>query len=425
MKRTTLFNDVLIMAARTTPLTNTQIKQAKPLPGKTIKLADGDGLQLLVKHTGSKIWHLRYTHPITKSKTTISLGSYPAVSLSNAREERKKIKELVARGIDPKKYKEETNRQALFALNNSFKAVFDEWLSIKQTSVAPKQSKLIKRSFENYILKDMGHVPIGELQPQFVIEVIRKVEKQGKLDLTKRLCSRVNEVMTYAANTGRITMNPLTGITSAFKKVKPISHPTVTPDQLPWLLQVINASNITKVTRCLIEWQLHTITRSNEAASIKWADLDLNKKLWVIPADVMKMDKPHMVPLTEQALNLLEVIRPITGDSEYVFPSFHRGKGHINTETVNKSFRRMGLAGKQTAHGLRSLASTTLNEQGHDYDVIESALAHLDDNQVRRAYNRTDYMERRRKLMAWWSNHIEQSATGNFALTGTRHLKVI
>jgi integrase len=231
--------------------------------------------------------------------------------------------------------------------------------------------------------------------------------------------------MTYAANTGRIAINPLAGITSAFKKVKPKPHPAVTPDKLSWLLKVINDSQVKRVTRCLIEWQLHTITRSNEATTTKWKDIDLNKKLWSIPADVMKMDKPHLIPLTDQAISLLEIIRPITGDGEYVFPSFHYGKGHINEETVNKAFRRMGLQNIQTAHGLRSVASSTLNEQGHDYDVIEAALAHLDDNQVRRAYNRTDYMERRRKLMEWWSNHIDHCATGNFSLPGTRHLKVV
>jgi integrase len=413
------------MAARTTPLTDTQIKQAKPELNKITKLADGDGLQLLIKPSGSKIWHLRYTNPVTKNKTTLSLGSYPSVSLANARTQRKNARELLASGVDPKRHREEEARKVRFEFNNSFKSVFDEWFAIKETNVAPKQSKLIKRAFENHLLKDLGGMPIGELKPQYVIEVVKKVEQQGKNDLAKRLCSRINEVMIYAANTGRIGFNPLSGITSAFKKVKAKSHPAIAPDKLPWLLKLINGAELKKVTRCLIEWQLHTITRSNEAASAKWQDIDLGKKLWSIPADVMKMDKPHLVPLTEQTLRLLEILRPITGDSKYLFPSFQYGKGHINKETVNKAFRRMDLKDVQTAHGLRSVASSTLNEQGHDYDVIESALAHLDDNQVRRAYNRTDYMERRRKLMSWWSNHVEECATGNFSLTGTKHLKVV
>jgi len=407
------------MAARTNPLTDTQIKQAKGNSNKTIKLADGEGLQLLIKPSGSKIWHLRYTNPITKNKTTLSFGSYPSVSLANARTQRKEARELLAQNIDPKKHREEELQKKRFALNNSFKSVFDEWFAIKETNVAIKQSKLIKRAFENHLFKELGAIPIGELKPQRVIEVVKKVEAQGKNDLAKRLCSRINEVMNYAANTGRIGLNPLSGITSAFKKVKAKSHPAITPDRLPWLLQLINNAELKRVTRCLIEWQLHTITRSNEAASTKWADIDINKKLWTIPADVMKMDKPHLIPLSEQTLNLLEVLKPLTGDGVYVFPSFVHGQGHI------KAFRRMGLHNVQTAHGLRSVASSTLNEQGHDYDVIESALAHLDENQVRRAYNRTDYMERRRKLMAWWSNHIQECSTGNFSLSGLKHLKIV
>ncbi len=414
------------MAARTNPLTDTQIKQAKQDSKKIIKLADGEGLQLLIKPSGSKIWHLRYTNPITKNKTTLSLGSYPSISLAKAREQRKEARELIAQDIDPKKHREEEAMKRRFAHNNSFKSVFEEWFVVKETVVAIKQSKLIKRAFENHLLKELGHVPIGELKPQQVIEVVRKVEKQGKNDLTKRLCARINEVMTYAANTGRIGSNPLTGITSAFKKVKPVSHPSVKPELLPWLLKKINAAEIKLVTRCLIDWQLHIMIRPNEAASAEWSDIDINKKIWVVSEDNMKTKK-HIVPLTPQTLALLEILKPITGDSKFLFPSFRVTSkyGHINSETVNKAFRRMGLQNIQTAHGLRSIASTTLNEQGFDYDVIESALGHVDENEVRRAYNRTDYMERRRKIMAWWSNHIEECSTGNFSLSGTKLLKAI
>ena len=415
------------MAAKTTALTDTQIKKTKSVSNKTIKLADGDGLQLLIKPSGSKIWHLRYTNPITKSKTTISFGSYPSITLAKARTLRKEARELLSQNIDPKKNREDIEQKKRFAHSNSFRAVFDEWFAIKETNVTTKQSKLIKRGFENHLFKLLGSVPIGELKPQQVIEVVRHVEKQGKHDLAKRLCARINEVMTYAANTGRINSNPLTGITSAFKKVKATPNPAIKPERLPWLLKIINAAELKRVTRCLIEWQLHTMVRPNEAVNAKWQEIDLEKQLWIIPIETMKMDKPHIVPLTPQTLSLLSILKPMTGDNEFLFPSFRSNSkdGHINSETVNKAFRRMNLGGIQTAHGLRSVASTTLNEQGFDYDVIESALAHLDDNQVRRSYNRTDYMERRKKLMTWWSNHIEQCATGNFSLSGTKHLKVV
>jgi hypothetical protein len=156
---------------------------------------------------------LRYTNPITKNKTTLSFGSYPSVSLANVRTQRKEARELLAQNIAPKKHREEEIQKKRFALNNSFKSVFDELFAIKETNVTAKQSKLIQRAFENHLFKELGAIPIGELKPQRVIEVVKKVEAQGKNDLAKRLCSRINEVMNYAANTGRIGLNPLSGIT--------------------------------------------------------------------------------------------------------------------------------------------------------------------------------------------------------------------
>jgi integrase len=156
---------------------------------------------------------------------------------------------LLAQGIDPKKHREDTEHKQRFAHNNNFKSVFDEWFAVKETVVAIKQSKLIKRAFENHLFKELGNVPIGELKPQQVIAVVRKVEQQGKHDLAKRLCARINEVMSYAANTGRIETNSLIGITSAFKKVKATPNPAIEPKQLPWLLKIINAAELEKVTR--------------------------------------------------------------------------------------------------------------------------------------------------------------------------------
>ena len=172
-------------------------------------------------------------------------------------------------------------------------------------------------------------------------------------------------------------------------------------------------------------WQLHTMTRPIETATARWEDIDLDKNVWVIPAERMKMKKAHTVPLTPQTLALVEVLQSMRGHSEYLFQSHGSPKKHANSQTTNMALKRMGFAGELVSHGLRALASTTLNEQGFDPDVIESALAHIDKNEVRRAYNRAEYLERRRKLMCWWSNHIDQSSTGNFSLSGTKLLKSV
>ena len=196
------------------------------------------------------------------------------------------------------------------------------------------------------------------------------------------------------------------------------------PAELPELMRAIANASIKRTTRCLIEWQLHTMTRPSEASGAMWEEIDLENKIWTIPAGRMKKRRDQRIPLSEQMIELLEVIRPISGHREYVFPSDRDPKKPCNSQTVNMALKRMGFAGRLVSHGLRSLASTTLNEQGFDRDLIEAALAHVDDNQVRSAYNRTDYIERRRPMMYWWSEHIQEAATGCFSVTSVKQLKV-
>jgi integrase len=201
--------------------------------------------------------------------------------------------------------------------------------------------------------------------------------------------------------------------------------PTLKPDELPELMAALNTASIKKITRCLIEWQLHTMCRPNEAAAAKWDEIDFEQKLWSIPPERMKMNRAHTIPLTPQTLALLEYIKPISGHSEYIFPSDRNPRKHANESTANVAIGRMGFKKRLVAHGLRSLASTTLNEQGFDGDIIESCLSHIDKNEVRKAYNRSEYLERRQKVMDWWSNHIEQASFGNMSLAGKKDLKVI
>jgi integrase len=181
----------------------------------------------------------------------------------------------------------------------------------------------------------------------------------------------------------------------------------------------LSTANIKLTTRCLIEWQLHTMVRPSEAAGATWKEINEEKKLWIIPAERMKKRREHTVPLTAQTPALLKVMRPISEHREHIFPADRNPKTHCNSETANMALKRMGFAGQLVSHGLRSLASTTLNEEGFNPDVIESALAHTDKNEVRRAYNRAQYIERRRELMKWWSEHIEKAATMSVSLAAS------
>ena len=411
--------------AKTNPLTNTEVKQAKPKK-TTYKLGDGGGLQLRVKPTGSKTWLLDYIKPFIKKRTTIGLGSYPAVTLAEARKRREAAKELLANNIDPKDHKDELARIEKDKLKNTLELVAAEWFDKKKLTVTPDYATDIWRSLELHIFPKLKNHPISKITAPIVIDVIKPIAAKGTLETVKRLNQRLNEVMNYAVNTGLIHANPLAGIKAAFENPTKVSMPTLKPEQLPEFMKDISYASIKIVTRCLIEWQLHTMVRPSEAAGAKWSELDLTNNLWVIPAERMKKKREHTVPLTPQALELLERLRPISQHREHIFPADRNPKTHANESTANAALKRMGYHKKLVAHGMRALASTTLNEQGFDSDVIEAALAHVDKNEVRRAYNRAEYIERRRVMMAWWSEHIEEARTGQIKQTANiKQLKAV
>lgn len=413
------------MARTTKPLTNTEVKQAKP-KDKIYSLSDGSGLQLRIKPTGSKLWLFDYYRPFTKKRTSLSLGSYPDVSLVNARSRRQKARELLAEDIDPQQHREEQILKARTSIENTLESVALKWLEIKKTKVSPDHAQKIYRSLELHIIPTLGQKPINKIETQQVTHALKPLAAKGSLETVKRVCQRLNEVMYFAVNSSLIDNNPLAKISDVLEAPTKQHMPTLTPNQLPELMKTIATASIKRTTRCLIEWQLHTMVRPSEAAGTRWSEIDLETGLWTIPAERMKKKKEHIVPLSEQCLSLLEVMNPISRHREHVFPANNNPLSHANPSTANVALKRMGYGGQLVSHGLRALASTTLNEQGFDPDIIEAALAHTDKNEVRKAYNRAKYLEQRRTLMNWWSEHIEQAATGNMSMAnGNKGLRVI
>jgi len=412
------------MARTTKPLTNTEVQQAKPKT-KEFNLVDGSGLALRVKPNGSKLWIFNYYRPYTKKRTSLSLGTYPAVTLAEARKRRSEAKELLATDIDPKEHREERSRISEKAHNNTLEYIASQWLEVKKADISADHARDTWRSLELHVFPNLGKVPIHKITATKTIETLKPIAAKGSLETIKRLCQRLNEIMVYAVNTGLIKNNPLTGISKAFKKPAKQHLPTLKPEELPYLLHTLTTASIKYTTRCLIEWQLHTMVRPSEAAGTRWDELDFETATWHIPAERMKRKKEHIVPLSNQCLALLELMKPIGGRSQFVFPSDRDPKKHANSQTANTALKRMGFDKKLVAHGLRSLASTTLNEEGFDADVIEAALAHIGNNEVRNAYNRANYLERRKPVMEWWSEHIEKAATGNMSLAGNKGLKIV
>ncbi len=394
------------MARTTNPLTDTQIKNAKPR-AKEYNLSDGGGLALRVKPNGTKLWLLNYPRPYTGKRTNMGLGGYPTVTLAEAREKRDAARKLLAKNIDPNEQRNEEHRKQRFAHGNTLQHVAEDWFEIKRREVTSSYGEDIWRSLEMHVLPSLGKHPIHKITAPLAIEALKPVAAKGSLETVRRVCQRLNEMMTWAVNTGVVQHNPLAGISKAFHAPGKRNLPTIKPEQLPGLLQSIQDANLRTTTRCLILWQLHTMVRPSEAAGTRWEEIDEMACLWQIPAERMKKKRPHTVPLTHQALALLERMKPISGQSGYVFPSDRVLSQQANSQTANMAIKRMGYHGQLVAHGLRSLASTTLNEAAFDPDVIEVALAHVEANQVRGAYNRAQYLERRAVMMQWWSDHIE------------------
>ncbi|HBQ8535974.1 TPA: tyrosine-type recombinase/integrase [Klebsiella pneumoniae] len=393
------------MARTTRPLTNTEVLRAKALE-KDLTLHDGDGLFLIVKTSGKKLWRFRYQRPATKQRTMMGLGAFPALSLAGARGLRADYLVLLANGIDPQIQAEVAEEQQQIALDSIFSTVAANWFQLKSRSVTPDYAKDIWRSLEKDVFPSIGELPVQQIKARTLVEALEPIKARGALETVRRLVQRINEIMIYAVNTGLIDANPASGVGMAFEKPKKQNMPTLRPEELPKLMRSLVMSNLSVSTRCLIEWQLLTLVRPSEASGARWAEINLEAKLWTIPAERMKAKREHIVPLSSQALEILEVIKPISAHREHVFPSRNDPKQPMNSQTANAALKRIGYGGKLVAHGLRSIASTALNEAGFNPDVIEAALAHSDRNEVRRAYNRSVYLEQRILLMGWWGSFV-------------------
>jgi len=415
------------MCAQTTRLSDRQLKAIKPRD-KDYVLTDGDGLQLRVRVNRSMQWNFNYRHPVTKNRINMALGSYPEVSLAQARKKTVEARELLAQGIDPKAQRNELQEAKRAETEHTFENVATAWFELKKDSVTPAYAEDIWRSLTLHVFPSMKSTPLSEVNAPMVIKLLRPIEAKGSLETVKRVSQRLNEIMTYGVNSGMIFANPLSGIRAVFKKPKKENMAALPADELPELMMELANASIKRTTRCLIEWQLHTMTRPSEAATTRWADIDFDKRLWTIPPERMKKRRPHTIPLTEHALSLLETLKPHSAHREYVFPSDRNPRTHANSQTANMALKRMGFQDRLVSHGMRSMASTILNEHGWDPELIEVALAHVDKDEVRSAYNRADYIERRRPMMAWWSEHIQKAATGSLsasAINQTRDRNVV
>ena len=399
------------MAKIAKKLTDTEIKSTKPAE-KEVNLFDGDGLLLRIAPLakgGKKNWYFRYAVPVTKKRTKMSLGTYPHLTLAKARALRDENLSLLANGVDPQVHNNNKAKALKSATEHTLQAVARKWLDekVKTSGISQDHAEDIWRSLERNIFPGLGNVPINEIRPKLLKQHLDPIEQRGVLETLRRIISRLNEIFRYAATEELIEFNPADNLGQRFSKPKKQNMPALPPTELPRFLTVLNNASVRMETRLLIEWQLLTWVRPGEAVRTRWADIDTDNSMWNIPAEFMKMKKPHKVPLSKEALRVLDSMKAISGHRDWVFPSIKSPLNHMHEQTANAAIIRMGFGGELVAHGMRSIARTAAEESGKfRTDVLEAALAHSKKDEIIAAYNRAEYLKEREILMQWWSDYV-------------------
>jgi integrase len=397
-------------------LTDQAIRNAK-LREKPYKIADGKGLTLLVKPNGSKLWHFRYR--FNGLEKTLSLGTHPDTSAKLAREKRDDARQLLAKGIDPS-----GNRQAeKVAVANTFELVGREWLALQEKTLAAATYGKAVWTLETLIFPFIGNRPINEIKAADVLKLLKRIEERGLHETAHRARQRCGQVFRYGVITERCEHDVTADLRGALAPVTPTHHAGITdPEKMGRLLHDIERYRGNTVTWYALRIAAHVFVRPGELRHAEWSEFDLEGKepCWRIPAHKMKMGDPHVVPLSKQVVTWLRELQGLTGKGELVFPSLHTSQRPISENTVNMAIRRMGYDNEtMTGHGFRSMASTSLNEQGWHPDVIELQLAHAERNKVRAAYNRAQRLPERRAMMQHWSDYLDrlraeaQAGSGN------------
>ncbi len=382
-------------------LTDIKIKSLKP-KDKPYKVFDGNGLYIYVTPAGGKKWRIKYYHNGKDSIYTI--GDYPSVSLRDARFRLLEIKEMLSQGINPALEKKKSTP----AVGGTFRDVALEWLEKQNNKWSEGHRDTIRYRLEHYIFGQIGSFQIYEIAAPQVLHILRKLETQGKNDITRRLLSIISQVFRYGVACGLCPSDPCRDLRGALAYHKSTPRSAITdPKEVGQLMRNIKAYPAGTVQQAML-WSAYTFCRPIEVRQAEWEEIDFERKMWIIPAEKMKMRREHRVPLSNQCFEVLENQRGF--DKKWIFPSVRKGKC-LSENGVLSAIRSMGYEKDQMcAHGFRAMASTLLNELGYRPDIIESSLAHVDDNKVRAVYNRAEYMEERRKMMQEWADYLDNLA---------------
>jgi integrase len=408
MSRVSTAGKPKLKAALRGVLTDVVIRQAKPAE-KPYKLSDGGGMFLLINSNGSKYWRLKYR--IDGKEKKMALGVYPEVSLTQARDKRDKARELIGGGIDPIEHIRKQERARKQQSENSFEIVAREWHSKRAPKWSEGHATRILVSLEKDVFPFISDKPINKIDAPEILMVLRHIESRDALDYLGRVRQRLSAVFRYAIQTGRASHNAAADLSDAFKTRQTEHRAALSRADLPGFIRSVNDYQGYPVTRLAMRFMLLTFVRTKELRGARWEEIDMQNAVWEIPGDRMKMKEPHRVPLSRQALQLLEELRPLSGNEEILFPSPNAHGKSLSENALLYMMYRLGYHSRATTHGIRATAATILSEEGFASDVIERALAHQERNKVKAAYQRSDFFKERQRMMQWWGDYLERASS--------------
>lgn len=388
-------------------LTIRQIDTQKPRD-RAFKLSDGGGLYLLVNPNGSRYWRLKYR--FAGKEKLLAVGVYPDVTLAQARSRREEAKKLLGEGKDPAQERKLDKLSRQIEVESSFEAIAREWYKRRFDNWSVSYREEMMRTFEKDVFPFIGHRPIKEIKPLELLAVLSKLEERGVTEKARKVRQRCGEVWKYAVITGRAEYNPAPDLASALVPHEKEHYAFLTKEELPDFLRILETYSGSILVKIAMKLTMLTGVRPGELRQAEWSEFDFEKCLWNVPKERMKMKRPHMVPLSNQVIALLNQLRPITSINSLLFPGRNDPKKPMSDMALTVLVRRIGYAGRVTGHGFRHTMSTILHEQGFNSAWIELQLAHVDKNTIRGTYNHAQYLDQRREMMQWYADYIDSLA---------------
>ena len=387
------------------PLNDRQIKHSKP-KDKPYKLTDGNGLYLHITPAGGKLWKLDYA--IDGKRKTLSIGKYPHLSLVEAREAAENARKMKAQGIDPSQAKQQAKAERQAALLNTFEHIARDWHQNNISRWKPNHAQRIMRYLEQDVFPHIGSSPIQELRVAHIKKVLDAITARGVAETAEKIRQWINKIFNYALMLERVDGNPASALVGYIQPQTTEHMPALPREELTEFYRRLLQVDAEPQNRLCLMLLVLCFPRNTEIRGGEWKEINWQTKTWTIPASRMKRPREHLIPLSDWAMELLQELHQLTGKGRFMFPNRNTISGYISENTLGNILNRIGYKGIATPHGFRSLASSILNEQGFNPDAIERQLAHVEENKIRAAYNRAEYLAERTEMMQWYSDYLRE-----------------